>query len=184
MPYPVVGDFLAGTGWLLMKGGVDVAASIQPYFRSIDDLIRAESLTLRIPALVFGIVLLVATRRVNRPLVIPAVIGLGLALFAVGIVVTGSSLDEARAGLWLLGPFPSDRLLRAWTWYALTGADWWAILEQSTGIATAVFVALIAALFNVSGTDLILRTDLDSNRELRDAGVVNVVSGVFGGIPG
>jgi SulP family sulfate permease len=59
-----------------------------------------------------------------------------------------------------------------------------AILEQSAGIATAVFVALIAALFNVSGTELVLRTDLDSNRELRDAGIVNVVSGAFGGIPG
>ena len=47
-----------------------------------------------------------------------------------------------------------------------------------------VFVAVIAALFNVSGIELVLHTDLDSNRELRDAGIVNVVSGAFGGIPG
>ena len=58
------------------------------------------------------------------------------------------------------------------------------MLGQAAGIATAVFVAVIAALFNVSGIELILRTDLDSNRELRDAGIVNVVSGAFGGIPG
>ena len=38
VPYPVVGGFLAGTGWLLFKGGIGVAASIQPYMRSIDDL--------------------------------------------------------------------------------------------------------------------------------------------------
>jgi sulfate permease, SulP family len=121
---------------------------------------------------------------VNRPLVIPAMIGIGLVLFVIGILVTGSSLDDAREGLWLLGPFSADRLVRPWTWYAVQGADWFAILEQSAGIATAVFVALIAALFNVSGTELILRTDLDSNQELRDAGVVNVVSSVFGGISG
>src|SRR5438874_11510081 len=30
VPYPVVGGFLAGTGWLLAKGGVGVAAGIQP----------------------------------------------------------------------------------------------------------------------------------------------------------
>ncbi len=184
VPYPVVGGFLAGTGWLLAKGGVGVAADIQPYYRAIDDLVGQEALIHWIPALVFGIVLLVVTRIVNRPLVIPAMIGIGLVLFVIGMLVTGSSLDDAREGLWFLGPFPAERLVRPWTYYAVTGADWWAILEQVAGIATAVFVALIAALFNVSGTELILRTDLDSNRELRDAGVVNVVSGVFGGIPG
>jgi SulP family sulfate permease len=184
VPYPVVGGFLAGTGWLLAKGGVGVAADIQPYYRAIDDLVRQEALIHWIPALVFGIVLLVVTRIVNRPLVIPAMIGIGLVLFVIGMLVTGSSLDDARAGLWFLGPFPAERLVRPWTYYAVIDADWWAILEQVAGIATAVFVALIAALFNVSGTELILRTDLDSNRELRDAGIVNVVSGVFGGIPG
>jgi SulP family sulfate permease len=184
VPYPVVGGFLAGTGWLLAKGGVGVAATIQPYFRSIDDLLTSDALTRWIPALVFGALMLLVTRVVKHPLVIPAMIGIGLVLFVAGILVTGSSVDDAREGLWLLGPFPSDRIVRPWTWYAVTGADWFAILEQAAGIVTAIFVALIAALFNVSGTELILRKDLDSNRELRDAGIVNVVSSVFGGIPG
>jgi sulfate permease, SulP family len=185
VPYPVVGGFLAGTGWLLFKGGIGVAASVQPYLRSIDDLLRREDLTRWIPALVFGVVLLVVTRVVHRPLVIPAIIGLGLVLFAAGVLVTGSSLDEVRDGLWLLGPFPTGELWEPRTVLdALTDADWGAVLGQVAGIATAVFVAVIAALFNVSGIELIRHTDLDSNRELRDAGVVNVVSSAFGGIPG
>ena len=55
---------------------------------------------------------------------------------------------------------------------------------QWTGIATAVFVATIAILFNISGTEVVLHRDLDTNRELRDAGQLNVVSGALGGIPG
>jgi SulP family sulfate permease len=51
-------------------------------------------------------------------------------------------------------------------------------------IATAVFVAGLALLFNVGGTELVLERDLDTNEELRDAGVLNVVSGALGGIPG
>jgi len=51
-------------------------------------------------------------------------------------------------------------------------------------IATAVFVAVIGCLFNVGGAELLLHRDLDSNQELRDVGVLNVVSGLFGGIPG
>jgi sulfate permease, SulP family len=43
---------------------------------------------------------------------------------------------------------------------------------------------VIACLFNVSGIEQIIHTDLDSNRELGDAGITNVVSSFFGGIPG
>ena len=75
-------------------------------------------------------------------------------------------------------------LFQPWTLRALGGADWLSVLGQAAGIATAVFVATIAVLFNISGTELVLDRDLDTNRELRDAGLLNVVSGALGGIPG
>jgi SulP family sulfate permease len=184
VPYPVVGGFLAGTGWLLMKGGVGVAAGILPYLRTLDDLVSSYALPRWVPAFLFGVVLLVATRVVKRPIVIPVVLGIGLVSFAIGMLVTGSSIVDARDGGWLLGPFESPRLWQPWTFRALTGADWSAVLGQASGIATAVFVAVIAILFNVSGIELILHTDLDSNEELRDAGVTNVLSSALGGIPG
>ena len=108
----------------------------------------------------------------------------GLALFAIGMLVTGSSIDDARTGLWMIGPYRSGWLFQPWTFRALTGADWWAVLGQAAGILTVVLVAVIGVLFNVSGNELVLRRDLDTNRELRDAGLLNVVSGAFGGVPG
>jgi len=184
VPYPVVGGFLAGTGWLLLKGGIYVASGVSPYFTPIADLMQSSVLQLWLPAFAFGAVLLLAVRVVKRPLVIPAVIGIGLALFVMGMLVTGSSIETAREGGWLLGPFDTARLWQPWTFRALTGADWSAVLESWAGIATAVFVATIAILFNISGTELILNRDLDTNEELRDAGFLNVVSGALGGIPG
>ena len=47
-----------------------------------------------------------------------------------------------------------------------------------------MLVAAIAILFNISGTEVVLHRDLDTNRELRDAGFLNVISGALGGIPG
>jgi SulP family sulfate permease len=126
----------------------------------------------------------VAVRVVKRPLVIPAVLGIGLVAFAVGMIVTGSSLTDARSGSWLLGPFESARLWQPWTLRALGGADWSTVLAQWTAIASAVLVGSIAILFNISGTEIVLHQDLDTNRELRDAGVLNIVSGALGGIPG
>ena len=49
---------------------------------------------------------------------------------------------------------------------------------------TAVFVTTIAVLFNISGTEIVFARDLDTNKELRDVGALNVVSGALGGIPG
>ena len=184
VPYPVVGGFLAGTGWLLLKGGFYVASGVEVHLRTIGLMTRSGTLRYWVPALAFGVVLLLAVRLVKKPLVIPIVLAAGLALFVIGVLVTGSSLEEVRQGRWLLGPFESARLWEPWTLRALGGADWSAVLGQWAGIATAVLVASLAILFNISGTEIVLHRDLDTNRELRDAGVLNVVSGALGGIPG
>jgi SulP family sulfate permease len=183
VPYPVVGGFLAGTGWLLLKGGIYVASGVQVALRTVHNLMREYTLLRGAPALAFGLILLVTVRLMKRPLVIPTVLGIGLVAFALGMLVTGSSIDEARAGSWLLGPFESARLWQPWTFRALSGADWSSVLAQWTAILSAVLVASIAILFNISGTEIVLHRDLDTNRELRDAGVLNVVSGALGGIP-
>ncbi len=184
VPYPVVGGFLAGAGWLLLKGGIDVASGEEVHLGTIGSLVDPETLKHWLPALAFGVLLLLAVRLVKQPLVVPVVLPLGLALFAIGMLATGSSIDDARHGFWLLGPYRSGSLFQPSIYRALTSADWWAVLGQAAGIATVVLVAVIGVLFNISGNEILLHRDLDTNRELRDAGLVNVVSGAFGGIPG
>ncbi len=185
VPYPVVGGFLAGTGWLLFKGGIYVATGTILHLRTVPAMIREYQLAHWLPALAFGAILLISVRVVKRPLVIPAVIAIGLVVFVAGMVATGSSIEEVREGGWLL--FTSSETAqpwKPWTLRAIGGADWLSVLESWAGIVTAVFVATFAILFNISGTELVLDRDLDTNQELRDAGVLNVVSGALGGIPG
>ena len=151
VPYPVVGGFLAGTGWLLFKGGIYVASGIEVHLRTVGLMLHSEALKHWLTALAFGLILLLAVRWVKRPLVIPIVLGIGLVLFAIGMLVSGSSIDTAKDGGWLLGPFETARLWQPWTFRALGGADWSAVLGQAAGIVTAVLVATIAILFNISG---------------------------------
>ena len=95
VPYPVVGGFLAGTGWLLVRGGLFVASRVSSYFTPLSDLLETSASRL-LPALAFGVILLVSVRVVKRPLVIPAVIAIGLVVFVAGMVATGSSIEELR----------------------------------------------------------------------------------------
>ena len=198
VPYPVVGGFLAGTGWLLFSRGIYVASGVSLHLSTVvgyqadgrwcncvPALIRQYHLAHWLSALAFGAILLISVRVVKRPLVIPVVIAIGLGAFVVGMVATGSSIEEVRQGGWLLfGPSETAQPWQPWTLEALGGADWPSVLGAWAGIATAVFVATMAALFNISGSELVLDRDLDTNRELREVGVLNVVSGALGGIPG
>jgi len=185
IPYPVVGGFLAGAGWLLLKGGIYLSSGEPAEITPIGDLLQGEVLKLWLPALAYGVVLLVATRLVKHPLVLPVVLGLGVVAFAVGMLVTGSTIETARSGGWLLiGPFDEVQDWQPLTLRALSGADWSAVLIQVVGIVAAVFVTLIMVLFTVGESEHVLGRDVDTNRELRGAGVLNVISGAAGGIPG
>jgi sulfate permease, SulP family len=183
VPYPVVGGFLAGTGWLLLKGGVGVAAGTELYLRTMNLFGKSFQLARWIPALIFGVLILAATRVWKRPMVMPIAVAIALVLFGIGLLVSGLTVDDAWNGGWMFGPFATDRLLEPWTYRALAGADWWAILEQSGAMATAVVVAVIACFWNVGRVELMSAKDLDADRELRAAGVTSLAVGPFGGIP-
>ncbi len=183
IPYPVVGGFLAGTGWLLLKGGVGVAAGTELYLRTMNLFGKSFQLARWLPALVFGVLILVATRVWKRPMVMPIAVAIAFVLFGIGLLISGLTVDDAWNGGWMLGPFATDRLLEPWTYRAMAGADWWAILHQSGAIATAVVVAVIACFSNVGRVELMSERDLDTDRELRAAGVTSLVAGLFGGIP-
>jgi SulP family sulfate permease len=184
VPYPVVGGFLAGIGWLLLRGGVAVSAGAPASLGTLGDLITGDQLQRWVPALAFGALLVVLTRATRNPLVVPIAIGAGLVAFALGMLATGSTLDAARDGRWLLGPFPPGYLWQPWPLRAVTGADWIAVLKQAPAIVTAVFLAVLAILVEVGATELTVERYLDPNRELRDAAIANVAVGVAGGTPG
>jgi SulP family sulfate permease len=186
IPYPVIGGFLAGTGWLLLKGGLGVAAGTELYIRTMNLFGKSFQLHRWIPAFVFGVLIFVAMRVWKRPIVMPIAVAISLVLFGIGLLVTGLTIDDAWGGAWMLGPFATDRLLEPWTYRALAGgvgADWWGILRQTGSIATAVLVAVIACFANVAKVELMLDHDLDADRELRAAGITSVVAAPFGGIP-
>jgi SulP family sulfate permease len=71
VPYPVVGGFLAGTGWLLAKGGVGVAGSVVPSVGSLGQMMKPYELIRWVPAVVFGLTLVLVTRLVKRPVILP-----------------------------------------------------------------------------------------------------------------
>ncbi len=180
LPYPVVGGFLAGTGWLLTVGAIGVMAGVPPSLA----LFEPATLIHWAPGVVFGVVLLLLMRRFKHFLILPAMVFSGIAAFYAVLWASGLSPAEAAARGWLLGPFPGGGLWQPLTPATLGLVEWPVILGQFDKILTAIVIAVIGMLLNGSGLELALRQDLDLNHELRIIGVANAVAGLGGGPSG
>lgn len=184
VPYPVVGGFLAGTGWLLLQGGINVmtGAQLTPEWLF---LLTQPTVVLRwLPGVLLAILLLVILRRWRHALITPAILIGAVLLFYGALYFLQTDVETARARSWMLGPFPQGSLYEFWTLRAFQDAAWETLLRQSDKIAVAVLVSLIGLLFNASGIELDAQRDLDFNRELKGTGLANLLAGFAGGLPG
>jgi SulP family sulfate permease len=183
-PYPVVAGFLAGTGWLLVRGSLDVMTGAPDLLGDLGTATSWAATSHWLPGVAFGIALVAVSRRFRSPLVLPLGVLVGLLAFYVATFAAGATLGDLERHGWLLGPFPEGPLLGTWTVDALGVADWDAVLAQAPAAAALAAIALLTILLNISGIEVLVRRDADINRELRAAGVANVISGAAGGMVG
>jgi SulP family sulfate permease len=180
IPYPVVGGFLAGIGWLLLKGGIGVMTDLTLSLSSLPKLLDAGMLVKWIPGLILAAFLLFVSRRFSHFLVMPATIIGAVALFYLGLAVAGIPVTAASSRGWLLGPFPEGALWKPLSPSLLAPLDWGLVLSQAGHMGTIVLLSIISLLLNASGLELILRRDVDLNRELKTSGMANVLAGLGG----
>lgn len=174
-PYPVVGGFLAGTGWLLFIGGLSLACGEWSWSE-----LTQSGLTARwLPSVVFALGLLFVVRRWNNIAILPGAILSGFVIFYGTASSVGISVDELREGGWLLGPFSDERLWNLFTIKQLFLVEWSVIAEQTANIITVVSVCSIALLLNASAFELEARKEVDLDKELQLAGIANCLSCFF-----
>jgi sulfate permease, SulP family len=184
LPYPVLGGFLAGTGWLLLSGGIGVMAGVSLRFDTIGELFTPASLVRWVPGLALAVVMVIALRRWRHPLVFPGLLVAAVALFWAALVASGDGSAAWRAAGLLLGPFPDGAALGAVRPSDLVHVAWDAVARQAVGGATVVTLSLLALLLNATALEHALGRSVDLDRELRAAGIGNLLSGSVGGMPG
>ncbi len=184
IPYPVIGGFLAGTGWLLVKGAFGVMADVPLGFAQLPVLLQWEVAKRWLPGLVFGLLLFALLRRFSHFLILPGMLLASIGLFYLLLAVTGTRVAEARELGFFLGPFPDGGLWQPPSPGSLAAVDWGLIAGQAGSLAAILIVGVVALLLNASGLELALERDIDLDRELRVGGFANVVAGLGGGLQG
>ncbi len=182
IPYPVIGGFLAGTGWLLLLGGLSLMAETSFDLAGLVGLVEPAALVKWIPGLLLGVLLLLVGRRFQHYLVLPGSILAAIALFYGIAALAGQSYADLGAAGWTLGPFPQADLWQPIRLSQLAGVDWGLLITQSRFLVPVMLVNLIALLLNANALELLTGQDFEINRELRAAGLGNLLAGFSGSL--
>ena len=183
IPYPVMGGFFAGLGYLLAVGGLNVGLGGHSEETLLNYATSKQTFTLLLPVLTFGILIYVLDQKLKHWSVVPLTMLIAGGIFYAVLFLTDTTMTSAASQHWLpptpsadttfFPPLvPSD--------FALV--DWTAIIQQAGAIAALVFLSIIMLLLDVSGIEVVLNKDMDPNRELVAAGKTNVI-GTFVGSP-
>ena len=176
MPYTVISGFMSGIGVIIFvlqlgplfgqAGSADVVGSIQQFPEVFSQPnLYALGLSLLTLAIVFGL-----PSRLSRVLPAP------LVALVVGTVVSLTVVGEPVPRI---GEIPTG--LPAFRW---PQAEWGALKDMlGYGIVLATLGAIDSLLTSLVA-DNVTRTQHDSDRELVGQGIGNIISGLFGGLPG
>jgi len=184
IPFPVIGGFLAGTGLLLLEGALRVLTDA-PVGAATFGIFMALPWLASVPALVVGIGLLVLTRITplsRYVIVLPSMIALGIAIFYGGLHGSGKSLEDARhmGLLFHYEPVTGMRLP-----FLLLHDAWLPTLfSRAPEILAVAAVSAMTVLLNTTSIGVTASRDVDFNREMRAAGIANVLTGLAGGLVG
>ena len=184
MPYPLVGGFLAGIGWFLVKSSVAVASGITMTWEALPALGEIDTIQKWAPGVFYGALLLVVTKIRPHYLILPvsAVVAIGVChavLYALDI-----PLVEATASGLLFAGIPAGS---AWPPIGLDDlalVDWGVVTSQLPGILAVMLVAIISLVFCAGGLELISGVEINLNREFRAEGVSSLLAGLGGSAPG
>jgi sulfate permease, SulP family len=180
IPYPVVGGFLAGTGLLLVIGGIGSMVRHSISTANLLHLLQGEELMLWGPGVVFGLVMFFGLRLIKNLMALPGLIMASIVVFYLVLFALGVSVEEAKGLGLLLGDLSSQATLQPPILTAFAGVDWPALLAQSGHIVVIILLNLVSLLLNVSGIELILDKEIDLNHELKSAGTANLLAGLAG----
>ncbi len=181
IPYPIIGGFLAGSGWLLIQGALTVMVNLKISSDTLLLLVNTPVIERWLPGVILAFVLLGVMRHSDNVLWLPAVIIGALILFYAALFSIGGNTSIATNRAWFLEEISSNVLWQLPDFSLIPQIDATFILAQSGSMAAVIIISTLHFLLNSSGLELIVDRELDLNRELTITGAANALSGIVGG---
>lgn len=181
LPYPVLGGIIASTAWIMSKESMKLMLNNN---LTLANFLQGPTPYVFATGIGFAILLVVAGKKIARPWVLPAAILLGTC--AVNFILHLNHINHAQASAlgWLYPAKDPTFALHEIDFYAVQKINWSIILDQFNYIATLTILSVIIILLNVSTLEVLTKTRANLERELKIAGVGNILSGFGAATPG
>lgn len=164
IPYPVMGGFLAGTGWLIAKSSFKVMTGISVEATNLPQFVEIDTLLHWLPGLFFALLLIEVLNRYQHYLVLPSLTFGASVLFHLIWAVVNQAFSSIESQGWFFEPPPSSALTQTWSLSLLTQADWAAVVAQSSAIVSLIVIVVINTLLNTTGTEIAVQQDMTLTR--------------------
>jgi len=184
IPYPVIGGFLAGSGWLLLTGSFRVVSGESFSLSTLDQLFNSGVLAAWAPCAVFGTVAYLAVRFSRHYLTLPTIVFSAFVLFYGWLWLRHYSWSAAREHNWILGAPPDAGLRQIRILPSLLHADWGVVYSQYSSLFAMLLTSIVSILLNTTALELAADEEINLNKELRAAGLANLFGGFGGGMIG
>jgi len=181
IPYPVMGGYLAATGWLIASGSLKVASGHPLTLDSLREMVAHGPDPRFLVTVAFGVSFLVAQRKISWPLLTPVLLVAASALTFAGLAAAGLDTARAREAGWLFADLGAPQWFPPWQTLLAGAVRWEAIAAEAGGLAALVAVAAITNLLTAAGLEVATDRDADLDRELRSSGLTNLVTAAAGG---
>ncbi|XPV76073.1 MAG: SulP family inorganic anion transporter [Desulfovibrio sp.] len=184
IPYPVVGGFLAGSGWLLCSGGIGVMCGISPNFSNLATFFSGAVIIKWLPAIIFALLLFVTMLHRSHFLILPCSLLTAGGLYYLGFSLSGTTVPQAQELGFLISGIPESGIWPAFSMDALQYIHWDVVFSQIPLALTVSLVTILCMLLNMTGVELSTGKDIDMNSEFKLTGISNMLIAVGGSSPG
>ena len=181
LPYPIVGGFMAGLGWLIVNAGFGILLDLRLNAQSLPILLEGAVLARWLPAVAFALSMFVLRIRVKSTLIMPGCIIAFFVLFHAWALIGPGDVASLAADGWLLPEAWGALRWQLPDFAAVAQLDASMVAASAGGILTLTVVCTLNLFFNASAQELIVERELDFNREFRVNGLANMAASLFGG---
>ncbi|KAG6622123.1 Sulfate Permease (SulP) Family [Phytophthora cinnamomi] len=186
LPMPVVGGYLAFIGFYAMEAGLSMMTTES--IKEPADWVKLadwNALMLSVPGVFAGTTIFWVNSRWDHMAVMPCCLAAMLITFYGLLLVTGTSLDDARAAGWVAKPPPSPRTItEIYGFYDFSKINFSHLTDQIPTWIAMYFVVAFSSSLDVAAVETALGKPLDHNHELQTVGISNLLSGLGGGFTG
>lgn len=182
IPYPVIGGFLAGSGYLFLLGGHKLLTKINEPVSAMTILPGTLQFSY-LPALIMGFVLFWFLRKGSSFLTLPICLLITAVIVHFQVYAYGLSIEDAR-NLGIIVQTPQNH---AFDLQSLAGFHesfpWSHFAGEIVNVLAVVIVSIISLAMSVAGIELVASTDINLDREFKIMGQSNLISSLFFSTP-